>query len=130
MRETRNYCAARWNKKISEKFELRVRDRTRIEEHATGKSTCWLDGRKNVCQQKMHRVCVDYQEIVVQDVNRFERNSEIQYCSSKNAWRIMATKIAKQNSPNATLVANRLDDSTASPQLSRNIRGDHAVYDV
>ena len=50
--ETKNYCAAIWNKKIPEKIELRVRDRTRIEEHPTGKSICWFDGWKNVCQKK------------------------------------------------------------------------------
>ena len=81
--ETKNYCAAIWNKKIPEKIELRVRDRTRIEERPTGKSTCWFNGRKNVCQQEMRRVYVDYQEIVEEDVNSFERNSEIQYCTYK-----------------------------------------------
>lgn len=29
----------------------------------------------------MRRVYVDYQEIVEEDVNSFERNSEIQYCT-------------------------------------------------
>jgi hypothetical protein len=50
----------------------------------------------------MRRVYVDYQEIIEEDINSFERNSEIQYCTCKNAWRIMKIKIAKQNSPNAT----------------------------
>jgi hypothetical protein len=80
---------------------LRDRDRTRIEEHPTRKSTCWINGRKNVCQQEMRPVYVDYHEIIEEDVNSFERNSEIQYCTYKN-WRIMEIKIAKQNSPNAT----------------------------
>ena len=83
IRETKNYCAAIWNKKIPEKIELRVRNRTRIEERPTGKSACWFNGRQNVCQQEMRRVYVDYQEIVEEDVNRFERNSEIQYYTHK-----------------------------------------------
>ena len=83
MRETKNYCAATWNKKIPEKIELCVRDRTRIEERPTGKSACWFNGQKNVCQQAMRRVYVDYQEIVEEDVNRFERNREIKYCPHK-----------------------------------------------
>ena len=81
--ETKNYCAAIRNKKIQEKIELRDRDRTRIEERPTGKSTCWFNGRKNVCQQEMRRVYVDYQEIVEENVNRFERKSEIKYCTHK-----------------------------------------------
>ena len=80
--ETKNYCAAIWNKKIPEKIELRVRDRTRIEEHPTGKSICWFDGWKNVCQKK-RQAYVNYQEIVEKDVNSFERDSEIQYCTYK-----------------------------------------------
>ena len=31
----------------------------------------------------MRRLYVDYQEIVEEDVNSFERNSEIQYCTHK-----------------------------------------------
>ena len=31
----------------------------------------------------MRRVYVDYQEIVEEDVNRFERNREIKYCTHK-----------------------------------------------
>jgi len=81
--ETKNNCTAIRNKKISEKIELRVRDRTRIEERPTGKSACWFNGRKNVCQQEMRREYVDYQEIVEEDVNSLERNSEIQYCTYK-----------------------------------------------
>ena len=99
--ETKNYCAAIRNKKIREKIELRDRDRTRIEERPTGKSTCWFNGRKNVYQQELRRVYVDYQQIIEEDANSFERNSEIQYCTCKK-WRIMEIKIAKQNSPNAT----------------------------
>ena len=81
--ETKNYCAAIRNKKIQEKIELRDRDRTRIEERPTGKSTCWFNGRKNVCQQEMRRVHAYYQEIIEEDVNSFEHNSEIQYCTYK-----------------------------------------------
>ena len=56
---------------------------------------------KNVYQQELRRVYVDYQQIIEEDANSFERNSEIQYCTCKK-WRIMEIKIAKQNSPNAT----------------------------
>ena len=70
--------------KIPEKkIELRVRDSTRIEEHPTGKSNCWFESWKNVCQQKMRQVYVNYQEIVEEDVNSFERFSEIRYCTYK-----------------------------------------------
>jgi len=62
---------------------LRDRDRTRIEERPTRKSTCWFNGRINVCQQEMRPVYVDYHEIIEEDVNSFERNSEIQYCTCK-----------------------------------------------
>ena len=75
--------ALRSAKKIREKIELRVRDRTRIEEHPNGKSTCWFDGWENVYQQKMRQRHVNYQEIVEEDVNSFERFSEIRYCTFK-----------------------------------------------
>ena len=79
MRETKDYCAAIWNKKFPKKSNYRIR----IEKHPTGKSTCWIDGWKNVYQQEMRRLYVDYQEIVEEDVNSFERNSEIQHCTHK-----------------------------------------------
>ena len=93
--ETKNYCAAIWNKKIPEKIGLRVRDRTRIEERPTGKSTCWFNGRKTSASKK----CVAYTWIIKKSLRKMSIVSNVtaryNIALTKNAWRIMATKIAQ-----------------------------------
>jgi hypothetical protein len=42
-----------------------------------------LTAGKIVYQQEMRRVYENYQEIVEEDANSFERDSEIQYCNFK-----------------------------------------------
>ena len=102
MRATKDYCAAIWNKKFPKKSNY-------ASVTASGSKITQLENRLvglMVGKTSANKKCIAYTWIIKKSLRKMSTVSSVtakyNIAPIKNAWRIMATKIAKQNSPNAT----------------------------
>ena len=82
MRVTKDYCAAIWNKKFPKNSNYASVTAPGSKNTQLGNRFVGLMVGKTSAKKK-RQAYVNYQEIVEKDVDSFERDSEIQYCTYK-----------------------------------------------